>query len=208
MSPRFLITLKKWPIAVQQAFSYLNEDSTYGEIVPIAFRFGPPSRGRLPLTMRIDGRMALRCEISDTNLSFLQDMREWLERSLKRDREGKHFPELLTIDCADMVLSLVIVHAGWDLPPRKDPTSFFVIIRSDMDAPAAYCFSYTLDIIGGMYEALLECIERYRSSFDNPSVWYDVKRFDKLNPVPTSERLMEEIRSEKLDIIRKILYKK
>ena len=152
--------------------------------------------------------MVLRCEISDTNLSFLQDMREWLERSLKHDREGKRHPEMLTIDCIDMVLSFIIVQVGWDEPPRKEPTSFFVIIRSDMDGPTAYCFCYTIDIICGLYEALLDCFERFRPLFDDADIWHDVKRYDRLNPTPTSERLLAQIRSERLDRIMIIVRKK
>lgn len=204
MSHRFLLSLRKWPHAVQQALSFLDKASPCGETCSVDFDFGPPSKGRLPLQIRIDGQIVLRCELSDTNPSFLHDVRGWLERSLVRDREGTMHPELLTLDCAGGVLSLVIIHVGWedDWDSRARPVSFFVAIRSGNMGPAVQCFCDTIDTILNFYDKLTDCLERFRSRFDSNAFWFDVHRFDKLNPVPTSERMLNQICSQKIQKLK------
>ena len=208
MSSRFLLSLRKWPHAVQQALTFLNEASLYGETSCVDFIFGPPSIGRLPLQICIDGRKALLCELRDTNSSFLYEIRGWLERCLEHDFEGTYHPELLTLDCEGMVLSLVIVHLGWDDDSLvNEPVSFLAAIPLGDKEPAAYCFCYTIETVVAFYDALLRCFRRYRNLFNSPDFWYDVKRHDLLDTKTTYDRLMEQIRSKKVESYRRILHK-
>ena len=202
MASRFLFSLRKWPLAVEKALSYLEEAAMEGETRTVEFIFGPPSRGRLPLEILIDGRKALRCELSDTNKSFLYDIREWLERCTVRDHNGELHPECITLDYHGGVLTLLLIHTGWDKGSKR-PTSYLIVTQHDRTAPSVSCFCDTFDTILGLYESLMECLTRYRDLFDDPACWYDVRRFDRLNPVPTSERLLAVFQSEKLEILCK-----
>ena len=200
MSPRFLISLKKWPLAVKKALALLDENSLYGETRIVDFQIGPPFQGRLPFRLFVDGRRVLLCELSDAAPSFLHDMREWMERCLLFDQEGHLHPELLTLNIRGLVLGLVLIHVGWDeVDSRTTPVSFLVAIRSDQKDPAVCCFCDTFDTIGELYRALTTCLRMYRSLFDSDEYWYDVKRFDRLNPVSTTERMLDEIRSSKIE---------
>ena len=208
MSPRFLLTLKKWPLAVKRALSLLDEDSLCGETRSIDFQFGPPSKGRLPLQMRLDGKRVLLCELSDCNPTFLHAMRGWRERCLLHDREGMYHPELLTLDCTDFVLWLAMIHVGWDEDRvRGLPVSLLVIVRSDTEEPI-YCFCYTFDVICKLYYALLACLKVYAAEFEDPECWFDVRRFDLLDARSTAGRMMEQFRSEKIEIMHRVLRKK
>lgn len=208
MSHRFLITLKKWPLAVRKALSLLNEISPDGETCSIGFQFGPPSQGRLPFQMRVDGKRVLLCELSDCNLSFLHEMRGWMERCLLRDREGTLHPELLTLDGVGTVLSLVAVHVGWEEGrSRAEPVSLLVVIRSDRDEPL-YCFCRTLEMVCNLYGALVLCLERYGPLFNDPGCWYDIRRLDQLDPRSTKERLLEMVRSPRIESICRMAQKK
>ena len=201
MSLRFLISLKKWPLAIQKAFSQLNEASQNGETRIVDFQLGPPQDGELPLRLFIDGRRALLCRLNDTSLSFLHDMREWMERCLVFDQEGTLHPEVLTLNCTGLVLHLAMVHVGWDeVDSRAKPISYFVVIRSDWDDPAVCCFCDTLDTLRGLYHAVMDCLRRFRSLFDNQGYWYDVKRLDMLHPVSTTDRMLTVFYSKKLEI--------
>ena len=200
MSPRFFISLKKWPLAVQKALSILNETSLDGETRIVDFQFGPPSRGKLPLRLFIDGRRALQCEFCDADSSFLQDLREWMEHCLVLDQEGTLHPELLTLNVERIVLSFVLIHVGWeDDRTGARPISFFAVVGSDSQEPLACCFCDTLDTISGLYQALWDCLLRYRARFDSDHFWHDVKRLDRLNPRSTSDRMAEQLRSRKIE---------
>lgn len=199
MSYRFFLSIKKWPLAVQQALSLLQEAPQYGETRDVDFEAGPPVRGRFPLWVFIDGRKALLCEPCDS-YPFLDQTRQWMERCLERDREGTLHPEILTVDCADTVFSFVMVHVGWEENRgRASPVSLLVVVRSDRKAPVACCFCRTLDTIGRLYGTITDCLTRYRSRFDDPDCWYDAKRFDKLAALPTGDRLLGQIRSAKVE---------
>ena len=200
MSHRFLITHKEWPLAVKKALTILDENSLYGEARIVDFQIGPPLQGRLPFRLFVDGRRALHCELSDTAPSFLHDMREWMERCLLFDQEGHLHPELLTLNARNLVLRFVLIHVGWDeVDSRAKPVSFLVVTRSDQKDPAVCCFCDTFDTIGDLYRALILCLRKYRSRFDSNEYWYDVKRLDGLNPVSTTERMLDEIRSSKIE---------
>lgn len=208
MAPRFLFSRREWPQAVETALSYMNQSALDGEMRTVDFLFGPPSRGRLPFEILIDGRKTLRCELSDTDKTFLYDIREWLERSTIRDRNGDPHPECLTLDYRGGVLTFFLAHSGWDHPGSKRPTSYLIVLRHNRIVPAMSCFCDTFGFILGMYESMMACLNRYRDLFDDPACWYDVRRFDRLNPVPTSERLLSEFQSEKLEILCKSFRKK
>lgn len=186
----------------------MNQAAMDGEMRTVDFLFGPPSRGRLPFEILIDGRKVLRCELSDTDKTFLYDIREWLERSTIRDHNGDFHPECLTLDCHRGVLTFILAHSGWDYSGSKRPSSCLIIFRHYKVNPEVTCFCDTFDFILGVYKSLTDCLIRYRKLFDNPSCWYDVRRFDRLNQVPTSERLLSEFQSEKLEILCKSFRKK
>ena len=76
----------------------------------------------------------------------------------------------------------------------------FVVIRSDWDDPAVCCFCDTLDTLRGLYHAVMDCLRRFRSLFDNEGYWYDVKRLDMLHPVSTTDRMLAGFYSRKLEI--------
>ena len=203
MAAHFRITLTEWPAAVQKALKDLEESPEEGETSTVDFRFGSPSKGRLPVAILIDGKVAIRCEISDTNKTFLQDLRGWMERSLVFDKRGVNHSEVVTIDCAgDTVLSLIMMHVGWDVPLRISPISFFVAIIVGREEH--FCICDGLETIIGLYDAIIHCLHRYRSKFNNPAYWYDVKRFDLLNYVPTADYMLSQILSEKLERLRRI----
>lgn len=204
MAHRFLISFKKWPMAIQKAFSdlELDKDPLSGETRIVDFQIGPPQGGELPLRIFLDGRRALLCQLGDTSPSFLHDMREWMERCLVFDQEGHFHPEVLTLNCTGLVLSLTLIHVGWDeIAQRNTPISYLVVICSDREEPALCCFCDALETISGLYHALINCILRYRPRFDSGTDWYDVKRFDMLNPVRTSDRMLESILSSRIERI-------
>ena len=68
-----------------------------------------------------------------------------------------------------------------------------------MEAPSGCCVCASLGSITGLYQAILVCLRQYRSRFDSAEYWYDAKRFDRLNPVSTTERMLREIRSSKIE---------
>ncbi len=206
MAAHFRITLTEWPAAVKKALKELEESPEEGETSTVDFRFGPPSKGRLPVAILIDGKVAIRCEISDTNKTFLQDLRGWMERSLVFDKRGVNHSEVLTIDCAgNTVLSLIMMHVGWDEPLRISPISFFVAIIVGREE--RFCLCDGLETIIGLYEAIIDCFHRHRSRFNNQAYWYDVKRFDLLNNIPTTDRLLADILSPILEIKRRVCKK-
>lgn len=199
MSPRFFLSLKKWPLAVQQALSLLNEVPRYGETRTIDFDIGPPEHGRLPFRATIDGRMALLCELNDS-YPFLEELREWMERCLVSDREGTLHPEIVTVDCTDAVLSMVMIHVGWeDDFGLSSPISLFILLRSDSKAPVICCFCHTFRLIGNLYRAFLDSLSNPR--FDDPEEWFDVRRFDILAGKTVRQRLIESLRSRKIEKI-------
>lgn len=199
MTHRFLLSLKKWPLAVQQALSLLQEAPRYGEIRDIDFEAGPPVYGRLPLWIIVDGHKTLLCEPGDT-YPFLDQMRQWMERCLVCDREGTLHPEILTVDCTDTVFSIVVVHVGWDEDRNHaSPVSLLIVVRSDRKVPAVCCFCHTLEIIGRLYKSITDCLELNRSRFDAPSGWWDAKRLDGLSPLSTTDRLLGQIHSQRIE---------
>ena len=199
MSSRFFISLKKWPMAVQKALSFLIEAPQYGETCDIDFILGSPSGGKLPLYIDVNGHRALACELSDS-YPFLGSLRGWMERCLVQDSEGTLHPEIVTLDCADAVLSLVMVHAGWeDDNGRAEPVSLLAAIRSDREEPVLCCFCRTVETITRLYCSLLDGILRYAHLFDRNDTWYDVHSFDRLSPALTSERLFRQIQSPKIE---------
>lgn len=198
MSPRFLFSLREWPHAVQQALSYLNEAPIRGETRSVDFSLGPPSIGRLPLEVCIDGRKALLCELRDTKGSFLYEIRGWLERCLECDFDGNFHPEFLTLDCRGMVLCFLMIHVGWEEFTEK-PISYLTAVRQDRGEPVFGCFCLTIETIAAFYQALIRCLKRYRHLFNNPSRWYDIKRFDLLDERTSYDRLMDQVRSQKIE---------
>lgn len=199
MTPRFSISQKKWPQAVKRALSFLTDNPIYGEISDIDFELGPPSGGRSPLSILLDGRKKLLCEPSDT-YPFLDSLREWMERCLIVDKEGLLHPEIATIDCIDAVYSLVMVHVGWEgSQEAAEPVSAFIVIQSKKSEPNIFRFCRTTETICRLYRAFVEGIDRNRERFDNPSSWYDVGRFSLMDRRTTSERMMQTLRSESLE---------
>ena len=201
MSQHFFPVIKKWPLAVQKALLKLNDASLSGETRIVDFQLGPPQHGELPLRLFLDGRRALMFLLNDTSLSFLQNVRDWMERCLVFDWEGILHPELLTLDCSGTVVCFAMVHIGWDeVDSRSKPISYFVAIQPDRDEPVLCCICDTLDTLGGLYRAILECLKRYRALFESNECWYDPKRLDKLTPSATTDRMLSQIRSRKLEI--------
>lgn len=203
MSLHFHISLEKCPKAVHKALSILKESRPCGETRSLAFHLGPPSRGKLPFQIDEDGRLALVCELSDVFPSFLEETREWMERCLVRDQQGTLHPEILTLDCVGMVMTFVMFHVGWDKGGHQAavPISYFLVVRSDHKDPVICCFCNTLDTLSSLYDAFIDCLCRYRYLFDNPAFWYDVKRLDKMDAQSTTDRLLGQIRSSKIETL-------
>ena len=200
MSSRFLPLLKKCPTAVYKAISILNKGPLNGETRVVDFQIGPPAGGLLTATVCIDHHRAFQCMLSDTFPSILPDLRDWMERCLRQDHEGTLHPEFITVDCPDTVLHVIMIHVGWEEErPVCGPVSFLVITRSDLDEPSLCCFCNTLETIRSLYDAILDCLERFRPFFDNPASWYDIKRFDCLNPLSTTDRMKGQIHSSLIE---------
>ena len=197
MSPRYFLLPGKWPLAVEKALNNYNKAPSHGEVHPVDFHIGPPTEGRLPVVILVDGRRALLFELSDVYPSFLHELREWLERCLVFDHRGRFHPEFLTLDCADhSVITLVLIHGGWDeAPGRAAPVSFLTVVSEDSETPLLHCFCFTLDVIWELYEGVIRCLERYRRLFDDPSFWYNVRMFDRLDPRSITDRMLDEFRS-------------
>lgn len=198
MSARFFPTLKKWPLAVSEALSLLEGSPLRGEVSEISFDIGPPSEGRLPLGLVVDGRKIFLGKLTDLH-PFLRHLREWMERCLVHDKEGTLHPETVTLDCADCVLSLLLIHVGWEDSPRAEPVSLLIAVRSDRRSPVYCGFCRTFDVIVNLYSSLTGCLKKYRKRFDSPEFWFDVKRFDGLDERSTTDRMLEEIMSNRLN---------
>lgn len=196
MSSTFLPLLTDWTQPVQESFDELKKQ--IGHLHSVAFRFGPPESGHLPFQIYVDGRKTLRCNLSDVYPHFLADIRGWLERCLLVDRDSHAHPEVLTLDCADTVLWIILYQAGCE-DEEGFPTSGFVAFREDRKQSSVSCFCPTREVISGIYDGLLGCLRRYRHLFDSPDCWYDVKRFNLMDPRTTTDRMIEDFRSERLD---------
>lgn len=196
MSSTFLPLLTDWSQPVAESFAELNEQ--IGHLHSVAFRFGPPESGLLPFQIYVDGRKALRCNLSDAYPYFLGEIRGWLERCLLVDRDSRTHPEVLTLDCADTVLWIILYQAGWE-DEEGFPTSGLVAFREDRKQSRVTCFCPTREVISGIYDGLLGCLRRYRRLFDCPDDWYDVKRFNLMDPRTTTDRMIEGFRSERLE---------
>ena len=208
MSFRFFLSFREWPRAIQQRLSHLDHLPESGEPGIIDFKVGPPHDGRLPLQIRVDGRKTFLFELSDAFPSFPRELRGWMERCLVLDRNGVFHPEILTLDGANCILTVVMIHAGWDgLATSKGPVSLFIALRSDRKEPVVYCFCYHLVTIRTLYKAFMDCFCHYRDHFNDPRVWYDVRRYDRLSRESTSDRLLGQLRSptveKKCDVFSK-----
>ena len=200
MSFRFFPSLKKWPMAVQEALSLACESDFPGDIRRISFSLGKPEHGKLPVSVDIDGHRALFCEVSDF-YPVLDDLRDWMERCLAHDRNGTFHPEIVTLNLADSVYSLVLVHAGWeDCGNVILPVSVFVIVREDNSHPLLCEFCYPVDTLRRLYLSIKSCLNDHRRHFDDPRCWYDVNRFDKLDTMSHTDRLLMKIKSRKIEL--------
>jgi len=206
MSLRFFSSLKKWPLALQEALSQACKTELSGNIRRISFKLGKPGRGILPVSVDIDGHRALFVEVSDL-YPVLGNLRDWMERCLSFDRNGRFQPEILTMNLVDSVYSIVMIHVGWeDVERDSRAVSVFIVIREGHRHPLLCEFCYTVETLCSMYHAILTCLERYRRSFDNPDCWYTVKRFDRLDSSSTTDRLLRMFRSRDLEMKSAIIY--
>jgi len=199
MTPRFFISEKKLPLAVKQALLSLFDSSDYGEISSIGFKFGSPSRNRLPFQVVVDGHIELQCEPCDT-YPLLEKLRSWMERCMVFDRNGALALESVKIECLDDVYTLTLLHAGWiRLHGISEPVSAFIILRSGSERPAICRFCLARQLISHLYMTITEGILRHRGEFNDARKWYDVKRADALDSRDTATRMLERISSEKLE---------
>ena len=200
MSPRFFSSLKKWPLALQEALSQACKTELSGNIRRISFKLGKPGRGILPVSVDIDGHRALFVEVSDL-YPVLGNLRDWMERCLSFDRNGRFQPEILTMNLADSVYSIVMIHVGWeDVERDSRAVSVFIVIREGHRHPLLCEFCYPVDTLCNLYEAIRSCLNDYRRLFDSPECWYDVKRFNKLDPRSTTDRLLKIIKSSLIEL--------
>lgn len=207
MSSRFCFSEKEWPIAVRQALSDMIANPGFGQISDIDFELGHPRGGRLPFRIIVDGRRMRLCEPSDA-YPFLESLRGWMERCLVFDRRGTLHPEILTIDCADAVYSVVMFHAGWeDFGAGAEPVSGIIIVRAGKGEPILFRFCRTTRTIARLYDAILDGIMGYRGTFNSPATWYDLGRFSRLDDRTTAERLLGRFRSEKIEKLTSLFRK-
>lgn len=201
MSSRFFIPSKKWPAAVNEALSHLVNLPQTGDIDEPVFRFGPPSNGRMPLRVLINGRTTLLCDLSD-GYPFLGALREWMEHCLCFDRLGDGQPGFVTLDTFQGTCTLILVHAGWERGRDGRPVavSLFAAVRSGARHPAACCFCRTRRTVGALYRALQESVEDYRGLFDSRDVWYDSGMFSLRDRLKTSGRMKRALRSPLIEM--------
>lgn len=189
------------PKAVIAALEHLVYSPDGGRISDVEFEMGRPHGGRLPFRIIVDGRVKLLCELTDV-YPFLERLRDWMERCLYIDRNGEMGFESIKLECRDDVYLLMLCQAGGDVTEMDDRILSGIIVarnRSSMPVLSRLCPLY--QVLGRLYEAIIRCIERNRSAFNNPSTWYDVKRFDRLDKRDTADRLLEKIHSEKMERI-------
>ena len=177
--------------------------SEYGDISSIDFNLGRPAGGRLPFQIIVDGHKEMQCEPSDVH-PLLDRLRDWMERCLAFDRNGEMSFESVKLECGDDVYTLTLFHAGWTtLRGRAEPISGFIVTRSRSDNPIVNRFCMTNQLISRLYKSITRGIIYYRKAFNNAGNWYDVKRYDRLDSRTTSDRMLERIRSEKLESVVK-----
>ena len=150
--------------------------------------------------MDVDGHRALFCEVCDI-YPVLENLRDWMERCLSVDRCGMFHPEIVTLNLADSVYSIVLIHMGWEDSERgARPVSAFIVVREDRRHPMLCEFCYPVDTLCNLYEAIRSCLNDYRRLFDSPDCWYDVKRFNKLDSRSTTDRLLKIIKSSLIEL--------
>ena len=199
MSPSILLTLKKWPLVLDEVTSLLNRNPQYGETSTIDFFLHPPERGILSLIILVDGHEKLHCELCDT-YPFLEVFRDWMEHCLVFDREGFLHPEIATIDCRNGVFHLAMIHAGWEVvASRPEPVSIFVALRSTAKSPPVCCFCLTYETMGLLYVRLKDCLRDNRQRFNSPSHWHDNLRYNGFIKGDTTDRLLDKLYSEKIE---------
>ena len=201
MSFRFFPSLKKWPMAVQEALSKAYKSDTSGVIRQISFSAGRPRCGKVPVTVAVDSHRAFFSEVSDT-YPVLDDLRDWMERCLTYDRNGTFHPEAVTIELADSVYSLVLFQVGWEENKRDDPVpvSVFIIMRHGVGFPILFAFCHPVETLRRLYNTIQSCLNKNRRFFDDPRYWYNVKRFDRLKPESITDRLLRRIKSQKIEL--------
>ena len=150
--------------------------------------------------MDVDGHRALFCEVCDI-YPVLNNLRDWMERCLSFDRYGMFHPEIVTLNLADSVYSIVLIHVGWEDSERgAQPVSAFIVVREDQRHPLLCEFCYPVDTLFNLYDAIQSCLKDYRSLFDNPECWYDIKRFDRIDRRSTTDRLLRMIKSSMFEL--------
>lgn len=200
MLSRFFPSQEKWSMAIQEALSKASTSKHPGNIRQISFSLGKPGRGKLPVSVEIDGHGTFFCEVSDT-YPVLEDIRDWMERCLTYDRHGTFHPEIMTLNLAESVYSFALIQVGWEQTDRGDvPVSLFIVVSWEHEYPLLCEFCYPVDTLSSLYRSITNCLCTNRRLFDNPNCWYDVKRFNKLNAESNTDRLLTKIKSYKIDM--------
>lgn len=192
---------RELPMAVLKALENLVYSTDGGSIGDIDFEMGRPRGGLLPFRIIVDGRVKLLCELTDV-YPFLERLRDWMERCLIFDRHGQMGFESIKLDCRDDVYLLMLCQAGGDYKVTDDKILSSIIVARNMSSlPIIYKVCPLFQVLGRLYSAITRCIERNRAEFNNPKVWYDIKRFDPLDERDTADRLLEKIHSREMENI-------
>lgn len=201
MPSRLFFPSKKWPEAVIEALSCITDLPEHGNVDEPVFLLGPPARGRLPFRISVKGHTTPLCELGD-EYPFLEELRGWMERCLEYDRHGTFHPEIATLDTADGVCYLLMVHAGWEKDRRSEacPISQLIVIVSDRGKPVFRCFCRTRETVRDLYGTILRTLNDYRDVFDDISSWYDTHAFSALDRTSTSAWMESRIRSRVIEM--------
>jgi len=196
MSPRFLLSQTELPLAILDSLSRISEGKQYEDTRQIHFDLQAPRGGMIPVCVEVDGRRALRCEVCDTE-NILEELRSWLERCLVSDRYGTLHPEIVTLNLVGHVYHMALLHAGWEESGKHpEPVGLLAIYRSDQKKTLLSEFCMITEFVTDLYRGILDYLRKYRSMFDNSPEWYNLTRFDHLNPDRLSDHLIDCFRSE------------
>lgn len=198
---------RKLAIACKNVFEYITELPDCGDLEDVNFQFGPPGHGKLPFFIIRNGQKTHLCNLCDYYPPF-DKLRGWMERATTRTADGSFCAEIVTLDAVEGSVIILLAHSDWTIVHSADgkktvkPVSILLILQSGADHPLVLCFCRTDIAVGNLYHAMLSALNKYKALFDNYDNWFP---FDRHWPdlKKTSEYLLKQIESKKLEIIEK-----
>jgi len=199
---------RKLAIACKNVFEYITELPSCGELEDVNFQFGPPSHGILPFYIIRNGHRTHLCNLCDYYPPF-DKLRGWMERATTRTADGTFCAEIVTLDSEEGSVIILLAQSDWTVIRSAEgrkivkPVSVLLILQSGTDNPLVLCFCRTDIAVGNLYHAMMNALNKYKPLFDNQDNWFTYER-NWPDLKKTSDYLLHQIESKKLDIIEKI----